>query len=189
MTIASPIQRLLKFEEYLAYDDGTNNRYELLRGRLLLMTPPTVRHLLIAKLIERILDAEISRLKLALVTLREAGVQTEVDSVRLADVCVVTEEEAVELMDRTAVFRVPARLAVEIVSPSSVKRDYEEKPPEYANKGIPEYWIVDPMKTSVTVFLLINGRYESTVFTGTQQIISRLFPELVVTVEQILTSR
>lgn len=144
MTIASPIQRLLKFEEYLAYDDGTNNRYELLRGRLLLMTPPTVRHLLIAKLIERILDAEISRLKLALVTLREAGVQTEVDSVRLADVCVVTEEEAVELMDRTAVFRVPARLAVEIVSPSSVKRDYEEKPPNTLTRAFLSTGLLTP---------------------------------------------
>lgn len=117
MTVTSPVEHLYKFEEYLTYDDGTNNRYELFRGRLILMTPPTVRHLLIAKFIERILDVEINRLKLALVALREAGLQTEVDSSRLTDVCVVTEEQVNELMDETAVFRVPARLAVEIVSP------------------------------------------------------------------------
>jgi Uma2 family endonuclease len=189
MTTASPIENLCKFEEYLAYDDGTNNRYELVRGRLVLMTPPTVRHLLIAKFIEWFLDTEISRLNLPLVSLREAGVQTEVDSSRLPDVCVVKKEQVSELMDQTAVFRVPPQLAVEIVSSSSVKRDYEEKPPEYANKGIPEYWIVDPIENQVTVCFLINGRYESTVFIGTQQIVSRIFPELMLTAEQILNPR
>lgn len=179
----------LTFDEYLNYDDGTNDRYELVRGKLLFMTPPTVRHLLIAKFIERILDAEISRLKLQLVALREAGVQTEFDSSRLPDVCVVTEEQVSELMDKPAVFRVPARLAVEVVSPSSVKRDYEEKSLEYANKGIPEYWIVDPIENQVSVCRLINGRYESVIFTGNQEIISRSFPELRVTAEQILTSQ
>ena len=45
-------QRLYNFEEYLAYDDGTDNRYELVDGRLGLMNPPTFRHLLIADFIQ-----------------------------------------------------------------------------------------------------------------------------------------
>lgn len=180
-----PVERLYTFEAYLTYDDGSDTRYELVRGRLVLMTPPTVRHLLIAKLIERILDAEINRLRLPLVALREAGIQTEVDSSRLPDVCVVTTEQVSELMDQSAVFRIPAQLAVEVVSPSSVKRDYEEKPPEYANKGISEYWIVDPMTLKVTVCLLDKGRYSKAVFTGNQQIISQNFPQLILTAEQV----
>ncbi len=188
MTTASAPLRLYTFDEYLNYDDGTDTRRELVRGRLVLMTPPTVIHLLIAKFIERVLDTEITRLKLPLVALREAGVQTEFDSSRLPDVCVVTEQEVSELMNKPAVFRVPARLAVEVVSPSSVKRDYEEKLLEYANKGIQEYWIVDPIVSRVTVCRLINGCYESFVFTGNQQIISYAFPELNLTVKQILAA-
>lgn len=34
------------FEEYLTYDDGTDNRYELIDGRLDLVNPATFRHLL-----------------------------------------------------------------------------------------------------------------------------------------------
>lgn len=34
-------------------------------------------------------------------------------------------------------------LAVEVVSPSSVKDDYEDKPDLYAKLGIPEFWRVD----------------------------------------------
>lgn len=188
MVTTSHVEHLYSFEEYLTYDQGTDNRYELVRGRLVLMTPPTVIHLLIAKFIERVLDAEISRLSLPLVVFREAGVQTEFDSSRLPDVCVVTEQEVSELMNKPAVFREPSRLAVEVVSPSSVKRDYEEKLLEYANKGIPEYWIVDPIKNRVTVCRLINGCYELFVFTGDQQITSYTFPELNLTVKQILAA-
>ena len=176
----------LTFESYLTYDDGTNNRYELERGQLSLMNPPTVRHLLIAKFIERLLDDEINRLAYPWVALREAGVQTELDSSRLPDVCVVTQQQVAELMDQSAVFRAPAQLAVEIVSPSSVERDYTKKPLEYANKGIREYWIVDPIESKVTVFQLVNGRYRERVFTGSQLIVSHVFSELTVTVQQIL---
>jgi Uma2 family endonuclease len=177
----------LSFEKYLTYDDGTDNRYELVRGKLILMNPPTVRHLLIAKFIERLLDDEINRLERPWVALREAGVQTESDSSRLPDVCVVTQQQVAELMDQSAVFRVPAQLAVEIVSPSSVKRDYEEKPLEYANKGIREYWIVDPIESKVTVFQLVNGRYQERVFTGSQLIVSQVFSELTLRAQQILS--
>lgn len=177
----------LTFEDYLTYDDGTDNRYELERGELIFMNPPTVRHLLIAKFIERLLDEEINRLAYPWVALREAGVQTESDSSRLPDVCVVTQQQVAELMDFSAVFRVPAQLAVEIVSPSSVKQDYEKKPPEYANKGIKEYWIVDPIESKVTVFQLVNGRYRERVFTGSQRIVSHVFSELTLTVQQILS--
>lgn len=41
----------LTFEDYLTYDDGTDNRYELVDGELLLITPPRVEHFLIAKFI------------------------------------------------------------------------------------------------------------------------------------------
>ena len=37
----------------------------------------------------------------------------------------------------------PRDLAVEIVSPDSVRRDQGEKFVEYEQAGIPEYWLVD----------------------------------------------
>jgi Protein of unknown function (DUF820). len=57
---------------------------------------------------------------------------------------------------------------------------------EYAEFGIPEYWIIDPLTEQITINFLINGSYQNTIFTGQQQIISQLFPELNLTVEQIL---
>ena len=52
-----------------------------------------------------------------------------------------------------------ADLAVEIVSPESVDRDYNHKRELYQEFGIPEYWIVDEMDQSVTLLRLKKGKY------------------------------
>jgi Uma2 family endonuclease len=40
-------------------------------------------------------------------------------------------------------------LVIEVVSASSARRDYEEKPEEYLAIGVHEYWIIDPRKQSL----------------------------------------
>lgn len=181
-------EKLFTFEEYLAYDDGTDNRYELVDGRLELMNPPTFRHLLIVDFLHDNFKAEIKRLGLLWVCFREAGIRTGWRKSRLSDLYIVPVEQVREFLDRSAVTEIPPLLAVEVVSPESVNRDYRFKRSEYAALEIPEYWIVDPMKSKVTVLLWEEGLYEETVFTGNQNIVSRTFPELVLTVEQVLAA-
>ncbi len=50
-------------------------------------------------------------------------------------------------------------LAVEIVSPDNPKRDLVDKRRDYAEAGIPEYWIVDPRNETVTVLALQGAAY------------------------------
>jgi Uma2 family endonuclease len=45
-------------------------------------------------------------------------------------------------------------LAIEIVSPESEERDYEKKRKQYEEAGVPEYWIVDEPKQTVTLLRL-----------------------------------
>jgi Uma2 family endonuclease len=178
--------KLYSFEEYMTYDDGTDNRYELIDGKLELMNPPTFRHLLVAKFIEQKFDTEINRLNLPWMCFREAGIRTGWRKSRLSDVYVVTNEQVMEFLDESAICQSPPLLVVEVVSPESVKRDYRYKRSEYAALEIPEYWIVDPIESKVTILLWEEGLYEDTEFTGSQQIVSRTFPEISLTVEQIL---
>jgi len=53
----------------------------------------------------------------------------------------------------------PADLAVEIVSPDSVERDYYLKRELYEEYGIPEYWIINEIDQSVTQLRLKQGKY------------------------------
>ncbi|VXD16736.1 conserved hypothetical protein [Planktothrix serta PCC 8927] len=181
-------QKNYTFEEYLAYDEGTNKRYELVDGKLELMNPPTFRHLLIAKFIERILEIEIERLSLPWLCFKEAGIRTGWKKSRLTDVYIITREQVRELLDESAICQTPPLLAVEVVSPDSVTRDYRYKRSEYAALGISEYWIIDPITNKISVLLWEEGLYEETIFTENQTIISRIFPQLSLTVEQVLVS-
>ena len=49
---------------------------------------------------------------------------------------------------------------MEVVSPGEQNRkhDYEDKRAEYADAGIPEYWIVDPEKRVIVVLALGNDK-------------------------------
>jgi Uma2 family endonuclease len=51
-------------------------------------------------------------------------------------------------------------LAIEIVCPESVERDYERKRKQYQDAQVLEYWIVDEMDQKVTLLRLdLKGRY------------------------------
>jgi Uma2 family endonuclease len=93
----------------------------------------------------------------------------------------------------------PIQLAVEITS-TNWEDDYVDKLEEYENLGIKEYWIVDylaiaarsylgnPKLPTVFVYELVEGKYQVKAFTGKDRIISPTFPELEITVEQVINA-
>ena len=187
----------LTFEEYLTYDDGRDNRYELVDGELVMVPLPTADHSDAIDLLSDTFKAEISRQETPWIVKRDVGVYTGINPVtgkersRTPDLCVMTQAQWTELKaDKTksAVLRTPPLIAVEVVSPGSKKTDYESKESEYSRVGIPEYWIVDLMKSKVSVLLLQSGRYSRSEFQGSRQIVSPTFPELALTAEQVLTA-
>jgi len=174
----------LTFEEYLTYNDGTDNSYELEDGELILMNPPTFDHALIIRFLANNFDAEITRLNLPWLTLQGIGVRISINRSRIPDISVINREQIIR-RDISAILEL-AIIAVEIVSPESRTRDYRFKRSEYSVVGIPEYWIVDPVGQKVTVLTLVEGFYEQVEFRGNERIVSQMFPELGLTVEQVL---
>lgn len=54
----------------------------------------------------------------------------------------------------------PVDLAIEVISPNSLRRDYVEKRDEYEREGVTEYWILDPEHGEATFLRLdASGRY------------------------------
>lgn len=179
---------LYSFEDYIVYDDDTDHRYELVDGRLETMTPPTFLHILICDLIRDVLKAEIERLQLPLIATRESGIRTGFSKSRIVDVCVLTREQVMSSLQQTGVTNTPPVLAIEVVSPESIKRDYRYKRSEYAASGVEEYWIVDPLEQKVTILVLDEGLYEESVFTLQQQLISPTFRELKLTPQEVFAT-
>jgi Uma2 family endonuclease len=53
----------------------------------------------------------------------------------------------------------PPDLAVEIVSPTSIKIDRSDKFAQYRDAGVAHYWIVDPIAHTIEAFRLESGEY------------------------------
>lgn len=200
MTQAAAKPRV-SFEEYIDFCAQTDERYELVRGELVKMTPPTWQHNKIAKFLERILDAAIEQAGYPWEAFRETGQRTEYDSSRLPDVTIVPTAAIEQFLNQTAVLTVAAPFVIEIVSPSSATEDYTDKLREYATLGIPEYWTVDheglgaakyigfPKAPTITVHALIEGRYEAKRFRGEDRIISPTFEGLELTANQVFAAK
>lgn len=188
----------LTFEEYLAYTDGTDTRYELDKGELIAMPPARGRHAAIAEFLNDLFRAEIKRQQRAWVSKQGAiGVCIpqvgRKDTSRVPDVCVITEEQWQKLLNVSAVLVDSSPLlVVEVVSEGTKVIDHRAKRAEYNVLGIAEYWLVDFIEDdpkyppAVTVFTLVEGLYEEAVFKGNQQIVSQIFPELVLTADQVM---
>ena len=181
----------ITYQEYLNYDDGTDKRYELVDGKLLLMNPPAKKHFNITRLLMKLFEAEIDRQKLDIEVFAGIGVRTGTNRARIPDISLVDGNEWRNIPDEiSAVIEVPLLLAVEIVSPGreQIERDYIEKAEEYKNTGIPEYWIIDPIKQQITVLVLDRENYNKIVFTADETIFSATFPELKITAGEILSA-
>lgn len=196
------VRSRVSFEEYIDICVQSDERYELVRGNLHQMNPPTVLHYRITKFLEQVLDREIENYldPDEWETFREIGQRTEDDSSRLPDLAIVSRVEADKLLRQTAVFQSPSLLAVEVVSPSSASDDYEGKLREYQALGILEYWVVDyeglgaakhigfPKAPTLTVYELINGKYQARQFWGDDQIESPTFRNLTLTAKQVFSA-
>ena len=181
------LTKTYSFEEYLVYDDGTDNKYELVNGELKLMPTASGFHALILHFLFTILEQEINKLKQQWKVIPgTVGVRTAKRKSRIPDLIILSEEQCQEIRKMsTAVLENPPLLAIEIVSPNNSDDDYRYKRSEYAVREIPEYWIIDPEIEKISVLLLVSGFYEVTEFTGEQEIKSLLFPELTLTAKQI----
>jgi Uma2 family endonuclease len=54
-------EKLMTVAEFLTWDDGTDTRYELVRGKLVAMAPPSAKHSVIASKIGGSLEASLER--------------------------------------------------------------------------------------------------------------------------------
>ncbi|MGI0493167.1 Uma2 family endonuclease [Alkalinema pantanalense CENA528] len=191
MSIAQP--KSLTLEEFLHYDDGTDTRYELVDGALVVMGAEHPLNPLIASYLFSIfLNQGIPYFRIVIG--HQIATNSTKATARQPDLIIHSEaSQAAILQDgRILSANSPAPLlVVEVVSNSltdktSWARDYQEKPSEYAERGIPEYWIIDPDRATVQIGTLTNGTYHFTACQGCDRILSPTFPTLDLTAEAIL---
>jgi Uma2 family endonuclease len=149
-------EQSLTYEDYARLpDDG--NRYELVDGVLEMMSPSaSTKHQMVSAQIQHrlvqsceneyyILDAPLD-------------VILSPKEVRQPDLIMI-HRSRVDLIKMRGIEGAPD-LVVEILSPSSIKRDKISKLKSYAYYKIPEYWIVEPANGSIEQYVLHEASYE-----------------------------
>lgn len=192
----------LTFDQFLEQypEDG---RYELVDGEIVRILA-TRQHEDVADFIADAMKAEVKLHQLnykvsdriVIATQTKAGKEQG----RTPDVSVVDLNLWRSNRLAYSALREPIQLAVEVVS-TNWEDDYIDKLDEYQRLGISEYWIVDylaigsrtylgnPKTPTVFVYLLDeSGVYQSNAFKGDDRILSHTFPNLNLTLNQILNA-
>ncbi|MBE9119263.1 Uma2 family endonuclease [Tychonema sp. LEGE 07199] len=194
-------KQMLSFEQFVKQLPDEEGRYELVNGEIVRILPIRL-HEDVADFLIKQFDREVDLVPLnyrvsgrfMLRTLTPNGKEQG----RHPDVTVVDKTVWKSQPFAYSALTEPPQLVVEVVS-TNWEDDYIDKLDEYQRLGIPEYWIVDylalgsrnylgnPKEPTVFVYLLDeNGVYQMTAYRGTERIISRTFPELALTAEQVL---
>ena len=180
-------------------DDGI---YELVNGEII-QVEAIRAHKNVARYLVFGFNDEIRRLQLDYIVDKDIVIRTITNRGeqrgRNPDVSVVSASSWNSNVTTYGALIEPIQLAVEVTS-TNWEDDYIDKLEEYENLGIKEYWIVDylaiasrsylgnPKLPTVFVYELVDGKYQIKAFTGTDKIISPTFPELNITVEDVINA-
>lgn len=154
-TQAAYVPGRISFEEFLTAYDGV--RAEWVDGEVVEMSPASDRHQDILELLAAALRQYVERTGAGIVRLQQLGMHIG-NRLRVSDILFLRSEHR----DRRTPTHVdgPADFVVEVVSMESRIRDRDVKFYEYERAGVPEYWVVDPLREAVDLYHLGgDGRY------------------------------
>ena len=148
-----PAQGAWSEEEYLSLD--TNHLVEFSHGHIEVLPMPSDKHQSIVFFLSALLGAYARKIggKVLFAPLR---LRLWPDKIREPDVLFLADANDPR---RQNAYWTGADLVIEVVSPDDPQRDRVTKRNEYAQAGIPEYWIVDPQAETITVLRLDGAAY------------------------------
>lgn len=168
----------MTYEQFLT-ELGEDVHAEWVNGETILFMPPTPEHQDVAGFLFALIRFYVNYFKLGKILAAPLEMKpTPSSNSREPDLLFIAKENLHRLGDSK--LEGPADLAVEIISPESVRRDRVHKHKEYEAEGIREYWIIDNRlgKESATFYVLDqigsyqqiktsqSGIYRSTVLTN-----------------------
>lgn len=138
------------YEDYAKLPED-DKRYEISDGILELLAPsPSGEHQVLATEIGVVLKNSCKNDYI--IVLAPIDLILSDKEVRQPDIVMIHQSKK-DIIEKRGIVDLPD-LVVEILSPSSVRRDKVTKKNTYANYGIREYWIADPVNLYIEQYIL-----------------------------------
>ncbi|AAC07222.1 Uma2 family endonuclease [Aquifex aeolicus] len=144
------------YKDYLKLPD--DKRYEIINGELLEVPAPTTTHQRIVGKLFRILSDFVESKELGEVFVSPVDVILSEDNVFQPDIVFVSKDRK-EIIKERGIFGAPD-LVIEVISPSTLKRDTEDKKKVYEKACVKELWLVFPGEKAVEVFFKKDKNYK-----------------------------
>jgi Uma2 family endonuclease len=181
-----PLQGSWTEEQYLKLTNQTNHLIEFTDGVIEVLPMPTRDHQVILAFLYELLLLWL-RPQGGKVLFAPLRVHVRPGKFREPDVLVL--QNAQDPRNQNA-YWLGADLVIEIVSPDDPERDTVEKVADYAEAGIPEYWIVNPLNETITVLMLAGTMYtEHGVFQRGDHATSKLLNGFSVNVDAVFDAK
>lgn len=146
---------------------------ELIFGRFYMSPSPLILHQIVVALLWQVFD-RIAEISGGLALLAPLDVHLADHSVVQPDVIYISAGR-MDIAQRWV--EGAPDLLVEVLSPGTVRRDRGEKLALYAESGIREYWLVDPVERQIEVLINEGGRFVVSSYKG-DEYRSHLLPEI-----------
>jgi Uma2 family endonuclease len=151
-------QMLSTYADYKALDVDDDYWYELINGELVKKSAPSPKHQLVSMKLSSLMHIFAQEHQLGVILCAPVDVFVDETNVPQPDLLFLAQDRQ-HLITDDGVMGAP-NLVVEILSPSSIKRDRSDQMRLYKRLGVPEYWIIDPKNESVEVYQLSEGLYD-----------------------------
>ncbi len=136
--------------------------WEFVRGEVVMHSPVRIEHQDLTRFLTFLLHGFCLHYRCGRVYNGPAAVRVLPEVVREPDIFVLSLDDA--LQARGVLVEARPLLIVEVVSPSTRTLDLVEKAYDYAQAGIPEYWVVDREEQTFHQHVLEQGRYAVAVY-------------------------
>ena len=170
-------------DEYQQLPEGPPY-YQLIGGKLFMTPSPTSYHQKILGNLHLVLAPFVNEGELGEVYLAPLDVRLSENDVYQPDLIFVRRER-LQIIGENGLEGAPD-LAVEILSPSTLGIDRDLKRKAYAQFGVVELWLIDPIEKQISLYDLQKNPAEPyEIFESGDSLNSRLFPGLALDTAQI----
>jgi Uma2 family endonuclease len=135
----------------------SNRIIELSDGEIIVSPNPAPMHQIISDKLQTPLSYFVKQHDLGQVMAAPTSLRLWPGKVRGPDLLFLCKERYDQIGPRYV--EAPVDWIAEIISPGSRKTDTEKKLSEYAQAGIPEYWVLDSKYETISVYVLEDGVY------------------------------